>query len=468
MAKQIDKLTPEQESKLDFYRDKWMAIGRATGPASMESAKECISRAYEAAGLTPPVRWYHLESPAASALAQSFIMGLVDASDEKELVAYAQYRNWAAWELAQIEFPEHCEETRFRPWDRVWAQHLPQVRTKDAKPRDPSPTAKWVVVEDDATRLHAFSIAQQCLATLELPDGDVWQRMWDQLAALTSCDEDLNTAPVAQIFWTGVASVFQEACEGVPAVVQDAARQELWFWFIAASADFAGRRIWHKTRSHVGTMVTQQVYGNHDAYWLGFYEFFQKECGIEQVDRLQGLIDLAHHCGWWAPYDDCAFVQDRPEEIHFDGARLHNPQGPAVRYRDGFCVWEIEGIRVDEQIVMRPETQTIEQILAEENEEVKRLRINRFAGKDKDSTDGWLRFIAESDAEVIDARRNDIEVTRELLVQIKELRTLVVTCRTGRLFTIEVSPDCNTCEEAQAYLWGKGEVDRVPNIIGRS
>ena len=36
----IESLTPEQESQLSVYRDKWFTIGLATGPVDFEKAKE--------------------------------------------------------------------------------------------------------------------------------------------------------------------------------------------------------------------------------------------------------------------------------------------------------------------------------------------------------------------------------------------------------------------------------------------
>jgi len=50
-------------------------------------------------------------------------------------------------------------------------------------------------------------------------------------------------------------------------------------------------------------------------------------------------------------------------------------------FADGWGFWNIHGVPVDEQIVMRPETQTIEQIQNEPNAEVKKIRIQRYGEK---------------------------------------------------------------------------------------
>ena len=47
---------------------------------------------------------------------------------------------------------------------------------------------------------------------------------------------------------------------------------------------------------------------------------------------------------WWWPYRQFCIVSERPSEVHTaDGPHLHNDAGPAVRFRDGWCVWAIDG-----------------------------------------------------------------------------------------------------------------------------
>lgn len=80
--------------------------------------------------------------------------------------------------------------------------------------------------------------------------------------------------------------------------------------------------------------LSEQVYGFNDAHWLGYYEFLQKEFDIFEIETFKGLMELSKHIGWWAPYDKCVFLQERPAEIHFDSnGELHNENGPAIKWR---------------------------------------------------------------------------------------------------------------------------------------
>lgn len=152
-----------------------------------------------------------------------------------------------------------------------------------------------------------------------------------------------------------------------------------------------------------------------------------------------------------------AAISDRPCEIHVDeDGELHNPDGPAMRFRDGWSIWAIHGVHVGEQVIHRPETQTLNQIDQEHNAEVRRIRIERY---------GWQSYLQQKNALVVEHRRNEIEQTDESLMELEGIKVLVCACpSTGRVYAMEVDPDCQTIKQAQAYLSG-GLAQR---IIGAS
>lgn len=183
----------------------------------------------------------------------------------------------------------------------------------------------------------------------------------------------------------------------------------------------------------------------------------------EQFPTVQSEYDL-HEAGFWQPYREFAVISERPVSISLDDeGRLHNDDNAAILYPDGWGVYAVGGVIVDEQIVMRPETQTIKQITDEENEEVKRVRIEKF---------GWNRFIAETDAEVADSRVNPIENTKEMLIKSAEANITALVCHctsTARVYALEVPPSTTSCEEAQTWLWANDRTRyEQPRIIGRS
>lgn len=208
-------------------------------------------------------------------------------------------------------------------------------------------------------------------------------------------------------------------------------------------------------------ILKNQMYGNHDSYWLSSYDFFLNVVGITDCSQIEGLIGIAENCGWWNAYDNFVVFQDRPSSILRNSrGDLHNEDGPALSYSDGFQLWYIDGNRLTEQIVMRPETLTIKQIDDEKNSDIKSIMIDRF---------GWPRYLKEIQAKVIDFRKNVIENTLESLFETKDFGLrLLVTCPTGRVFVKGIPSNANikSCEDAQ--LWLGNDVNKKYNVIGRT
>jgi hypothetical protein len=126
-----------------------------------------------------------------------------------------------------------------------------------------------------------------------------------------------------------------------------------------------------------------------------------------------------------------------------------------------------------EQIVMRPETLTIEQIHGEQNSDIQAIMIDRF---------GWPRYLEETGASLLDHRKNEVENTLESLFATDSygLR-LMVTCPTGRVFVkgLPSNAGVTNCDEAQRWLGGDFDASAkasgkpkgnkpVFNVIGRT
>jgi len=230
--------------------------------------------------------------------------------------------------------------------------------------------------------------------------------------------------------------------------------------------DSVGASVWASVWGSVGDSLKASGYGQHDAGWLAFCEYFAEVCGLSaETKKLAGLWELSRSANWWLPHQNICWISDRHDQLHRnDAGRLHCETGPALSYRDGWYIWAIGGVRVDEQIIMHPKTQTVEQIRGEQNAEIKRIRIERF---------GWDQYLTTTKAKVIDRRRNDVECTKEALMHVDDMTVLVCHCpSTARVYTMEVDPAVKTCEQAQNYLWsGSRLATRIvkrPNLIGRS
>jgi hypothetical protein len=98
------------------------------------------------------------------------------------------------------------------------------------------------------------------------------------------------------------------------------------------------------------------------------------------ASKMDGQFEMAREAGWTICFWDWSFVSEKTTEIHRDeNNRLHNPNGPAVLYPDGFSVYALHGIRMKPHYVMTPgpELDPV-QVLQEADVDVRRELIRKI------------------------------------------------------------------------------------------
>lgn len=238
------------------------------------------------------------------------------------------------------------------------------------------------------------------------------------------------------------------------------------------------------SRDEVTRQLSNAAYGSQDAGWLSFYDAFRR-FGLD-VSILDGLFECAKTLGWWWPFDDGVVLTPRPREMHLDDEnQLHNENGMALSYADGWGIWMIHGLRVNEQIVMRPETLTVSQIMGETNVEIRRVMIDRFGveklteyGKVLDSDvdrDGHLRELILIELPQEDSSRGQKDEDILLLRVVNSSPELDGTFAT---YTLRCHPELRpmnngeavgfaqpmTCQNAVASLFGMYGEDYDPLV----
>ena len=174
------------------------------------------------------------------------------------------------------------------------------------------------------------------------------------------------------------------------------------------------------------------------------YCAFAEECGWQ--GDWSGLKTISTRSGIMYWLRDTVVVCDRPCVMELDEQRRpHAESGPWLRYTDGQEDWAIGGVRVPKAVVMAPDLQTIEVINGEQNEEVRRVRIERF---------GWVRYLRESGATIVHKRRNEIDQHQECLVRDSRgvQRLIVSDPSTSRMYALGVPRTAKTCEAAPPFL----------------
>jgi hypothetical protein len=126
--------------------------------------------------------------------------------------------------------------------------------------------------------------------------------------------------------------------------------------------------------------------GNTNAGYCAFYDFLITE--VKPIDEETMKVweifkDVTRHSHYYWVTENVVFLCNRPEELHFKGNLLHCVDGPALKYRDGYAIYAIEGVRLPKDFVLqKAEDVDMTQILKETNAEV-RMAMMAKVGSDR-------------------------------------------------------------------------------------
>lgn len=138
------------------------------------------------------------------------------------------------------------------------------------------------------------------------------------------------------------------------------------------------------TKADVQAQINRSCWGQHNAGWWSYLDYMDRVLGVEGADKIRGLCEVAEASGWWWPFEDLCILTERPTDLKRDQQnRLHNTNGPALLYPDGFGVYAWHGRQVPKDLI--EEGWSIEKIMKEQNAEIRRCAIDRM---------GWDQFIA--------------------------------------------------------------------------
>ena len=198
--------------------------------------------------------------------------------------------------------------------------------------------------------------------------------------------------------------------------------------------------------------------------------------GDKKVDGkfVDGLSQIVFEKEGWENLWQNPDTRDQIDVIclrYYKDQVLHRDDGPAVEFpdapNDSMYIWEGEGLKtagwnnpawkeedpdakdcLAKKIIMNPQDLTVEEINGIENAEHRRIALERK---------GIENYVEEAQNKgsctVIDFGENDIEMTKEALMEISQKRYFVGVCRsTGRRYTIPVSNDCNTIRDARQFM----------------
>ena len=385
----IESLTKEQKERMPEYRDKWMAIGLSTDPADRSTAEKGIKEVYSNAGIksVPKIIW--CGSPLSSGITKSIVLN-----------------------LKKLDVGDSVKDS---VGDSVWDSVRASVRASVGD-------SVWASIGDSVGDSVWDSVGASVGDSVKDSVGDsVWASVWDSVGASVR------------------ASVWDSVGASVRASVRDSVWDSIW--------DSVGASVWDSVKDS----VRDSIWGQHDANWLGFYDFFNNVLKLErQTEKLSGLWTVAQSAGWFIPYENICWISERHNVCKLEKGKIHNEGGPAIQYPDGFSIWGLNGVRVSQEIAETPFNELDSRlILTEQNAEVRKEIVRKI---------GIERVCRDLNAECVD-KEGEYEL---LLLNLQDGRKrpyLKMTNPSIECYHVEgVHPDCDTVEKALKWRNGSSEV----------
>ena len=314
MPKRIDKLTSEQESRMESWAQEWISRGLCTDEADWETFESNAQKCYELSGL----KWHGLVIRVGSPLAVAVTVPTLAATIGKGSQVGAQVRD-QVW-----------DQVRSQVGSQVWDQVRSQV---GAQVRDQVWAQVGAQVRDQVRSQVGDQVGDQVRSQVRDQVRDqVGDQVWDQVGSQVGAQVrdqvgdqwNLYIGGSFLAYWHAYTSFFREVC----------------------GLELKGD-MWERDRAFE---LAQMSAG----WWWPHTHFVVVGDRPQEIHREQVAPS-----GWGSH-------------------RLHNETGPAISYRDGWKLYFLEGVNVSSAVVERPDTITIEDIRNASNAEVRRVTMQQY------------------------------------------------------------------------------------------
>jgi hypothetical protein len=186
--------------------------------------------------------------------------------------------------------------------------------------------------------------------------------------------------------------------------------------------------------------------------WLERHDFFRDVCGLTaETEPLRGLLELAISADWIIAHKNICWVSEPPQVIVTDASgRLHNANGPAVQYRDGWSAYAWKGVEVPWRIIERPDYITLADIDRANDIHVRRCMIDRITPERYIASGAAFR-VSEDETGVLWERRwpdGDAWAAVEVVNGTPEADG------TRKKYFLQVPPNMLTARSAVAWTYG--------------
>ena len=150
-------------------------------------------------------------------------------------------------------------------------------------------------------------------------------------------------------------------------------------------------------------------------------------------------------------FEDICFVMERPLYMYSDGeGRLHNEDGAAMMFSDGYDIYAVEGTLVHPDMIEAPNWLSVDRIYDETNQEIRRFMLKRYT-PEKFIQDSQAQKIAED--EFGELYRKSLPNEQALLF-VKVINSTPEPDGSFREYFLRVPAEMKTARQAVAWTFG--------------
>lgn len=337
-------------------RRKWQTIGMSTEPARRKEAEAGILEAYRLAGLQMPqtIVWCgspfsqglvraailhpHFPASVAAAVRKNVLNGsgtafkdsvadcfrtsmrLFDVASVKQDLVVAVKKDLAAdmgYRLLEQMTPLARQGMNDLLWEQIWQAVWTSVWD-------------WVWSEIDKGMRKAVGQGEKAELEKAISGG---------------LNEHVGVCVKQHVWDTPMEAAWASIRNSAPSRLRVDAWDALWGSLQSSVWDSIAVPIGESVKACANNSAQSSGYGQHDAYWLAYYDYFHEEEGLRgETEKVQGLIRIASHAGWFVPHAKICWICERPRAIALNSkGELHSENVPALEYPDGWGLYAANG-----------------------------------------------------------------------------------------------------------------------------
>ncbi|MDD5649418.1 MAG: hypothetical protein PHF86_03225 [Candidatus Nanoarchaeia archaeon] len=406
----INELTNDQEKLLSVYKKKWIDIGLSTKTISDDECKSIINNLYKHVLKYDPPTIIIMNNPITTWFATLLLQTKKDqvenqvhdqVGNQVHDQVHDQVRDQVRNQVGNRVFNQVGNQVFNQVGNQVQNQVRNQVRDQvHDQVHDQVGNRVFNQVRDQVHDQVHDQVRDQVENQVE---NQVWDQVGNQVRdQVENQVRDQVWDQVGNRVWDQVGNQVRDQVENqVENQVWDQVGNRVFNQVHDQVHDQVGNRVFNQVRDQVRENVKKVVFpymqGHWDTGYFSFYDYMQNVLNIKLVPSFNYYLETSK-LDFIYPLKDFCVVCRKPISYTFNNTNvLHNESGPAIKYKDDFEIYCLNGVTVKKEIVMTPWDELDSNLVRTETNVEIRREIVRKIGIEKICKDLHAKIIDNKD-----------------------------------------------------------------------